>query len=134
MKAIRASTGWQIILADLSLILFIATAAAIRIEPARVFDRPSIARIEPNFSARMTGDHLHEWLAEYSVDPRERLQIVIDYPPGGLDNAIIDARKVQAMAAEAGHRPRIVLQPNMASNVSASFAFDAPPPLARKLQ
>lgn len=128
---VRSPLGWQVILADLSLILFISTAGALDASPAHSLQS---ANAQTVFSARMEGDDLAGWLAAYSPDARERLRIVIHYRPGGLDAALTRAAQAVRTAAAAGQVPSLTLEEGPADGMTAIFAFDEHQTLARKLQ
>ncbi|MCP9221232.1 hypothetical protein MKP08_00515 [Erythrobacter sp. LQ02-29] len=129
----RLTSGWQIMLADLSLILFIVTAAAIDTDAAPTPAQGLAARAEPVAVFRPTGEtDLTSWLAERPTDPREQLTIVARYGAGGLDRTRAQAEALARQADAAGLAPRIVIEPGEADDVAAVFAFD--PAVARNLQ
>lgn len=133
MKA-RAGSGWQTVLADLSLILFMLTAAAVSSAPAA--PKP---RVEP---APMRGDPaavwrpgpgappLGEWLKAQAADPRLRLTIVVTYGPGRRDAALAEAQRLAA----AGNTPsRVIVEPGQEGGAFAALTYDLDG-LARGLQ
>jgi hypothetical protein len=146
----RAGSGWQTVLADLSLILFMTTAATLAATPddetagqartVRTGQAPSPAS-EPVAIYRPAAGAppLSQWLAEQSPDARQRLTIVGHYAPGGQAELL---SRIAALANEAGTRlqgVRIVAEPGTPDLV-ATLAYDAPPaplaapPVARGLQ
>lgn len=139
---VRAGTGWQYLLADLSLILFIVTAAAL----SRTSDGPAAA-LSPQgeplafYRADDGAPPLGQWLRDQSPDPRQQLTIVAQYAPGRQVEALDRAGALAREAGAAGTRARIVVEPG-AGGTTASLAFDAPQaaslaqdlPLARGLQ
>ncbi len=127
----RSPLGWQVILADLSLILFISTASALDARPANSLQSASSQTV---FSARMEGEDLAQWLAAYSPDAREKLRIVILYRPGQLDTALSRAARSVRTAAAAGQVPSVTLEEDAADGMTAIFAFDEHQTLARNLQ
>lgn len=127
----RSPLGWQVILADLSLILFIVTASALDAKPASSLHSGNAQTV---FSARMEGDDLADWLASYSPDGRERLRIIILYRPGRLDAALSRAAQAVRTAAAAGQVPSLTLEEGAADGMTAIFAFDEHQTLARNLQ
>ena len=139
----RSPLGWQVILADLSLILFIATASALGgnspdLVPVSGPVSGPVSEPAPSpqavFSSRMEGDNLADWLASYTPDERERLRIVIHYTPGGLDAALARAGLAARTASAARHSVSVTLEEGTADGMTAVFAFDGQERLARNLQ
>jgi hypothetical protein len=145
----RAGSGWQYILADLSLILFMVTAAALASSedaPARASHvagsttsadgQPLSPQGEPLALYRSApgAPPLAQWLRDQSADARQQLTIVAQYGPGGQVAALGRARDLAEQAGEAGARARIVIEPGQ-GGTTARLAFDVPDALmARKLQ
>lgn len=139
----RAGISWQLILADLSLILFMITAGALSHETRRQA-RSATPRAMPVADAPMPGaplalyrpasgaPSLAGWLAAQPADPRQQLTIVAQYPPGGQAAAFARARSQMAALGPAGARARIVVEPGGVP-LAASLAYDAAPGLARGL-
>lgn len=118
----RAGSGWQTVLADLSLILFMATASAVGDAPAAPAAAPpavSPAAVpalgEPVAQWRQGpgAPALAEWLAA-NADPRLRLTILA--PPSEADAAL-------GLAAAATQPARLVLEPG-AAGVTATLTYD----------
>ena len=128
---LRAPLGWQVILADLSLILFIATASALDTQST---NSPQSVHSQTVFSARMDGDDLAGWLASYAPDAREKLRITIHYRRGGLDAALARAASAARTAETAGQAASVTLEEGAADGMTAVYAFDANQTLARNLQ
>ena len=108
----RTGTGWQYALADLSLILFMVTAAGVS-EAA-----PSQAppRSEPVAVWRAGGPSLAEWLAAQPTDPRQQLTIV----------APLSAVEAALVLAKANPRPaRVLLDPAATGAPFATLAYDS---------
>lgn len=151
----RAGSGWQYLLADLSLILFMVTAAtlsqaedapAVRAARPAEAPPPDAVAISPQgqplafYHADPGAPPLRQWLRDQSADARQQLTIVAQYAPGGQVAALHSAEKLAAEAGEAGTRARIVIEPG-AGGTTASLAYDVPEaslarelPLARELQ
>jgi len=140
---VRAGSGWQTVLADLSLILFMVTAAALSQaeEDGKAARRQAAGKVTPLsphgeplavYRAGEGAPPLAQWLAGQSPDARQQLTIVAQYPPGGELAALDEAR---ALATQAGTgRARIVVEPGSAGTV-VSLAYDDPrATLARGLQ
>ena len=135
MKA-RAGTGWQTLFADLSIILFMVTAAAVAPagEAASATAAPS-ERSAPLavYRAEAGAPPLGDWLAGQSADSRQQLSIVAHYAPGGQEAALATAQALLRQAGAAGLRARLVVEPG-AGGITAALAFDAPDtPLAQDL-
>ena len=115
----RTGSGWQTVLADLSLILFMITAAAASELPTAPPAPPSPvlpALGEPVavWRAGPGGPSLRDWLASSGPDPRLRLTIL-----AGPDQA----QMALAMAAGAGRPARILLEPQVGVP-SAMLTYD----------
>lgn len=138
----RAGSGWQTVLADLSLILFMTTAAALSAAPEdggppSRLAQPLSPASEPLAIYRPAAGAppLSQWLAEQAPDQRQRLTISGHYAPGGQAELLT---RIAALAAEAGSMAgavRIVAEPGTPDLV-ATLAYDAPPSraVARGLQ
>jgi hypothetical protein len=148
----RTGSGWQYILADLSLILFMVTAAALAstddapahatsapqpvAAPRALGDRPLSPMAEPLalYRAAPGAPPLGQWLRDQSEDARQQLTIVAQYTSGGQAEALSRAATLARNAGEAGVRARIVVEPGQ-GGTTASLAFDAPEAaMAWKLQ
>jgi hypothetical protein len=132
----RAGSGWQYILADLSLILFMVTAAALAsgeeapaatARPAHAGERLQSPRAEPLalYRAGAGAPPLGQWLREQSADARQQLTIVAQYPAGGQAEALRTAQALAQQAGAAGTRARIVIEPGE-DGTTAALAYDTP--------
>ncbi|GGC40856.1 hypothetical protein GCM10011371_30350 [Novosphingobium marinum] len=133
---LRAASGWQTILADLSLILFMVTGAALggpESIPART--QGVSERSEPLafYESSEGAPPLSDWLAAQSPDPRQILTITTKYDEGGLEAALVDADRLSREAAAFPVPVRIVVEPGT-GNISAVLSFDAPAGMAHALQ
>lgn len=137
---VRAGTGWQYLLADLSLILFMVTAATL----AQSKDGEGQAAASPQgeplafYRAGEGAPPLGQWLQDQSPDARQQLTIVAQYAPGHQAEALSHAETLAQEAGESGTRARIVIEPGTAG-ITASLAYDVPSnslanSLARNLQ
>ena len=129
----RAGSGWQTLLADLALILFIITAAALRQQDdlkSRAGQAQAVEaspQAEP-LSVYRTGKDappLRQWLATQPSDPRQLLTIVSTYRPGNQAEALMTAQKLARQADAAGRTARIVVEPGE-GDASVTLAFDQP--------
>ena len=115
----RTGSGWQTVLADLSLILFMITAAAASELPTAPPAPPSPvlpALGEPVavWRAGPGAPSLRDWLARSGLDPRLRLTIMA---------APEQAQAALSLAALAGRPARILLEPQ-AGVPSAMLTYD----------
>lgn len=125
--------AWPIILADLSLILFVTTLAGLD-----QIERRSIDAGTPNrhtaaaapeqalYRAAPGAMPFGEWLTLEARDPRTRLSIHLRFPPGRQDEAWQRASVLAAEARQAGIDPRIVLEQGTAFEAWAILAYDDP--------
>jgi hypothetical protein len=130
----RAGSGWQTLLADLSIILFMVTAAALSQSKDGTQAKDGGAKVPPRASARSeplavyrTGPDappLGQWLAAQSPDSRQQLSIVAHYPPGKQQTALAEAGALLAQAGAAGMTARLVVEPGEDGTV-ATLAYDA---------
>lgn len=137
MKA-RAGSGWQYVMTDLSMILFMIMAAAVGEAPASkpVPPRPVLPVKAPTAPPALGepiavwrsgpgAPPLGQWLAGQAADPRQRLTVV--------GSARAPAEALQ-LAASAGRPARIVLEPDRAGAPFATLTYDQAVDMARPLQ
>lgn len=134
--SVRINNGWQSILADLSLILFMITASFLQTTPAtshapRATARPGAAipdRATPIAIYRAGSDAplLGEWLAAQSPDSRALLTIIARYQGAGRARAIATALDLTDQAAAHHIAARIIVEPGVASEVVATLGYDRP--------
>ncbi len=133
----RAGSGWQTVLADLSLILFMVTASAVsqgRPAPPEAPPAPS-ARSEPLalWRAGAGAPPIGQWLESQGADPRQQLTIIARYAPGSQAAVMTEAGALVRDAGAAGLSARLTLEPGE-PGIVAALAFDAPEAiLARNL-
>jgi hypothetical protein len=127
----RAGSGWQTVLADLSLILFMVMAAAVSLAPPAATAKPAGPAALPALGepvaiwrAGPDAPPLGQWLAVAGADPQLRLTI---FAPAR------DVAAAQALATAAGRPARIVLETEGEGPVLAALTYDRAPPLARGL-
>ncbi|MCB2060927.1 MAG: hypothetical protein KDE21_10500, partial [Novosphingobium sp.] len=131
----RLAVGWEIMLADLSLILFMVTAVAL----SQTDDGDGRVAISPQGEAlafyRVDSDAppIGEWLESQSVDVRQQLTIVAQYRSGEQEAALMQAETLAREARASGAQARIVVEPGE-GGTTATLAFDVPDAtLARNL-
>ncbi|WP_338467679.1 hypothetical protein RXV95_03745 [Novosphingobium sp. ZN18A2] len=127
----RAGSGWQTVLADLALILFMVTGSA-------------LARARPGGDgATLRGEAVAvwregkgsppfgRWLAD--ADPRTRATLTVRYGADGPRAALERARALAQAAGSRASTMRILVEPGDGPGAEAVLAYDAQP-LARGLQ
>lgn len=142
---VRAGTGWQYALADLSLILFLVTASALAQasdkRPAPQPAPPPIAAAidsEPVavWSASPEAPLLSQWLGSVGADPRLEVQVVVRYASGGRAAAMAQANQLAKAGGPRASAARILVEPGARSGGSVSLVYasetqSAWPPLAQ---
>lgn len=139
----RVGHGWQLILADLALILFLLTlsalpaaeaeagrqlaARAVQEKTARDSARPEaeIAAAQALFRPVVGGPSLGAWLKAQSPDPRATLTVFAVHAPGGEAEAWARAGALAAEARAAGARVRTIITAGQEAEIYASLAYDA---------
>ena len=116
----RAGSGWQTVLADLSLILFMITAAAVskaapKPAPPPPPVLPALGSPVAVWSAAPGGPDLAAWLAQNAADQRLRLTIVA--PPEAAQTAL-------ALGAASGRAARVLIEPGMQGLPIATLTYD----------
>ena len=136
-------SGWQLILADLALILFLVTlsalplaetdAAAGRGFAARVArdedtrpasPPPAIAAAQALYRPVAGGPGLGEWLASQPRDLRATLTVFARYPAGGEAAAWKAARALASDARASGVPVRTIITAGSEADLYASLAYD----------
>lgn len=128
MKA-RAGSGWQYVMTDLSLILFMITAAALRDAPPSGVEQPAPITVPAEgdpvavWRGGANAPDLRAWLVSSGAD--QRLRLTIYAAPDAAAAAL-------ALARDAGRPGRIVLDPALGGAPYAALTFDRG--MARPLQ
>lgn len=135
---LRPVHSWQVLLADLSLILFITTAATVAQSGDETLPLAASGDVLPAAVYRIgdgsdSPDQMREWIKSYTPDPRESLEIVIRYQPEHFAEALTRARGLMEQAQASGHDPRITFEVAAEEAITASFGFTGNPAMARKL-
>ena len=131
----HGGSGWQLILADLALILFLLTLSALPAAEAESGEppadntalavlRPEVAPAQALFRAVPGGPSLGAWLAAQSPDPRATLTIFATYSKGGDAAAWARAQALADEARAGGTRVRTIITTGAAADVYASLAYD----------
>jgi hypothetical protein len=146
--ATARTTGWQFILADLALILFLLTLTALPVDggtgtaaPPRgrppascgrctahtdLAPAPSIAPAQALYRPVPDGPGLARWLADQPHDPRATLTIFARYAPGKESTAWDSAGALAREGATSGFAVRTIISADDATDLYASLAYDAP--------
>ena len=119
----RSGSGWQTVLADLSLILFMITAAAVSEGPAKPAPPPAQPLLvlpalgEPVAVWRAAPDapDLRVWLAQNAADPRLRVTIIA---PDTAAEAALELSK------SAGRSARVLLEPGVSGTPMVTLTYD----------
>ena len=114
----RAGSAWQTVLADLSLILFMVTAAAVS-EAQPTGAPPAFSEPVAQWRGEAGAPDLAAWLAAQPKDPRQQLTIVA--PPAAAQAAL-------ALAAHSGRAARVLLDPRFEGPPLATLAYDSEGP------
>lgn len=132
----RSSHGWQLILADLSLILFLVTLTALvgsslqdasdpEIEPETAPNpAPYLAPSQALFRKIEGGPDLGDWLREQPLDPRASLTIVAQHGPGDEEAIWQEAQAMAQIARRSKVSARVVIKGADTSDLYASLAYD----------
>ncbi len=133
--SLRDAPGWQLILADLSLILFLVTVAALAVQsdedelpPEQDVIRPG-ANVAPAQALYRPGNgspSIAEWLDNQSPDPRATLSVIALHRKGEEARAWERAQALAEEARERGVVVRVVIQSGNEADLYASLAFDTP--------
>ncbi|MGD9472629.1 MAG: hypothetical protein AB7G24_08405 [Novosphingobium sp.] len=132
---VSSSASWQVILADLSLILFVTTLAALAATQHQRGAEPALIPASGSEAAGAHGQALYRrrgnvvalgaWLDDRIRDPRERLTIFARYRPASRDAIWREAQQMESEAVAAGYAPRLILEGAVEDDIVASLAFDA---------
>lgn len=123
----RVGSGWQTVLADLSIILFMITASAV--SQARDDPPPfsvGVAMADPVAVWRPSpaGPTLAQWLSAQQGDARLRLTLFVHAPAGGEGEALNLARAAAPTA-------RVMIDRDPGPSLEAILAYDQNPPVQR---
>ncbi|TAD82458.1 MAG: hypothetical protein EAY70_03440 [Sphingomonadales bacterium] len=138
--AARAGHSWQLILADLALILFLLTLSTLPAAEAetgqRLTERAGRGREAPGtpqsevgagqalFRPVPGGPSLGAWLAGQASDPRATLTVVATHAPGREADAWARAQALAAEVRARGTAVRVIITTGTPEDVYASLAYD----------
>lgn len=131
---VRAGTGWQYALADLSLILFLVTASALaqaNSAPKAPPSAPPPAPIAAAFttepvavwSAGEGAPPLAQWLAQVAADPRLEVQIIVRFADKKRDVAMAQAIELATEGGPRASAARILVEPGERAGASVSLNY-----------
>lgn len=136
----RGGHGWQLILADLALILFLLTLSALPAAEAtsgkRLADsdatekdakgglKPEVAAAQALFRPVPGGPSLAAWLAAQAPDPRTTLTIFVSHTAGSEADAWARAEELASEARASGARVRTIIMVGGEEDLYASLAYD----------
>lgn len=136
----RGGHGWQLILADLALILFLLTLSALpaaesesgkrladsdaRGKDARRIMHPEVAASQALFRPVAGGPALGEWLSSQAPDPRATLTIFAVHGKGTEADAWLHAQALAAEARAHGAKVRTIITAGAGDDLYASLAYD----------
>lgn len=140
MITTNSSVGWLTTLADLSIILFMITAADLsnaQVDRERnlkavtsVMTAEPVAIYRPEPGVMPFGD----WLANQPADNRQRVTILVRHTGADEQRLIAAGMKLTAPAQEAGRSPRLIVEKADRADVVAMLTYDADPePVAHNL-
>jgi len=119
--------GWQTTMLDLTLILFLVTAAALTDSGGVAASPPAMAALDNATSVWRSGKDapdIRQWLAEQPADHRQRLTIVAFYEPGEDVGAAARAIALKQSGGSKAANARIVLQEGGEPQVLALVGYD----------
>ena len=119
----REGISWQLILADLALILFLVAVSAIEDDTGTMpsdVDVPAQAIFRP----RPDGPDIALWLKQQTPDPRMTLTIVATHDRGGDGEAWQGANALASSARRSGIAVRIVTREGSGADLYARLGYD----------
>lgn len=124
----RTAHGWQLILADLALILFLVTLSALASEDANAPGNAEtpIAPAQALYRPGPQAPSLRDWLAERPRDPRATLTIFAQHSEETRERVWEEAQLLAGEAEASGFAVRVVLTRGSRSDLHASLAYDLP--------
>lgn len=131
---IRIGANWQTLFADLSIILFMITAATLSRSSGEEGAKPPSAAGVPEpaptaspialYRAGEGSPPLGQWLAAQAPDTRQRLSILVTYKSGDQAAALERAAGLLRQAGAVGANARVVVEPGV-EDATASLTYDA---------
>ncbi len=147
---INSGQGWLTTLADLSIILFMVTAADLSTAQQQLQNKQAatpapqvqekamgVATAEPVaiYRPAQGAMPLAAWLASQPADDRQRLTVMVRHDGKDAAGAIAQGMKLIEQARQAGRSPRLIVEQGTAPEIMAFLAYDADPGIvARNLR
>lgn len=131
---VRAGTGWQYALADLSLILFLATSSALSQSGGKARPAPPPTPLPPIAAATesepvavwSTGNGappLQAWLRQVGQDPRLEVRIVVRYVGDARLAGIAQAVQLAETGGPRARDARILVEPGTRAGASVVLVY-----------
>lgn len=124
------NNGWQLVLADLSLILFLVTLTALVNTGSKTSESSArsafVAPSQALFRPTSRGPSLAQWLTEQPADPRATLTIIAQHSGDDKDVMWDNAQMMAASIAQSDVAVRVVITKGDESDLYASLAYDEP--------
>ena len=133
---VRAGTGWQYALADLSLILFLATASALsqtggnaKAAPPAVPLPPIAAATESEpvavWSVGSGAPPLRTWLGQVGQDPRLEVRVIVRYVGDTRLAALAQAVQLAEAGGPRARDARILVEPGDRAGASVALVYSS---------
>ena len=118
---VRAASGWQTVIADLALILFLITAQAVCKKPATQSQAEEEKQPPASSSALAVhrpeqGESVREWLIASTTDQRQMATISVGYTQERRAEALTEAERLLAEADSEVVPARLIATPNATDN------------------
>lgn len=128
----ESGQGWAVMLADLSIILFMITAADLsntELANSAMDQTVAVATAEPVAIYRPGGSmpSLKTWLESQPDDPRQRLTIVVHHEGADARPAMDQAMRLTSEAQHAGRDARMIVERGEHAEIAAILAYDSDP-------
>ncbi|WP_375289061.1 hypothetical protein [Qipengyuania sp.] len=116
--------GWQTVIADLALILFLVTAGAAKqdaeLGKAKPVSNPALSKWAEGDSEQPLG----RWLADQPADPRTTVVMTGRYAEGDRARIWNEASRMESVAKQRFERVRTVVLPSGQTGWSARLIYD----------
>lgn len=131
----RFAAGWQLLLADMALILFLFALSALpEADRAASGEQPEqpgqtsaqMAPAQALFRDEPGGPSLAQWLARRPRDPRATLTVFARHSDDDTADLWDRARRLGEVAHGEGYKVRIIISRGDRSDLYASLAYDSP--------
>ena len=124
-------TSWQVMLADLSILLFLTSLSALAqvksapAAPAALAPvAPSVAEPVAIWRAGGGAPRLGEWLKTQASDARMQINVHAGYRPQAREQVLRDAVAISSDPDLEGRRVRVILEPAPTDFVTVTLSYD----------